>query len=290
MSRETAEIRRAEPRRPRHFAGLPLSRPLVMGIVNVTPDSFSDGGLTFEPERAVAAGLAQVEAGADIVDVGGESTRPGASPVDPAEERRRVVPVVRALAAAGVVVSLDSRHAATMAAALDAGARIVNDITALTGDPDSLALAARRRAPVVLMHMQGEPQSMQAAPHYGDVVAEVTTYLARRAVACEAAGVAGEDICLDPGIGFGKTLEHNLALLAGLPRLVGLGYPVLVGVSRKAFIGRLSGGLPAERRTPGSLAAGLAALQAGAQILRVHDVAETRQAVDVWQAIRTAAA
>lgn len=270
------------------FAGLALTRPLIMGIVNVTPDSFSDGGDRFDPAMAIAAGLAQRAAGADLVDIGGESTRPDAEPVSPGEEQRRVLPVVRGLAGEGIAVSIDTRHAETMAAALDAGARIVNDVTALTGEAASLPLVARRRAPVVLMHMRGDPQTMQKAAHYEDVVAEVRDYLAARAAACEAAGIARADICLDPGIGFGKTLKHNLALLAGLRELAALGYPLLIGVSRKSFIGRLSGGAAPKERTPGSIAAALAAVTRGAAMLRVHDVAETAQALTVWRAIETA--
>ncbi len=270
------------------FAGLSLARPLVMGIVNVTPDSFSDGGDRFRLEDAVAAGLAQHAAGADLVDVGGESTRPRAEAVAPEEEQRRVLPVIEALARRGVPVSIDTRHAATMAAALDAGARVVNDVTALTGDPQSLALVAARGAPVVLMHMQGTPETMQQAPAYDDVVEEVARYLLARAQACEAAGLAREAICLDPGIGFGKTLEHNLALLAGTERLAGLGYPVMIGVSRKSFIGRLAGGAAPKERAPGSIAAALFALSRGARLLRVHDVAETRQALAVWSAVAAA--
>lgn len=271
------------------FAGLSLSRPLIMGIVNVTPDSFSDGGDRFQAETAIAAGLAQHDAGADLVDIGGESTRPNAEPVSPEEEQRRVLPVVQALASAGVPVSIDTRNAQTMAAALDAGARIVNDVTALTHDPGALPLVAERKVPVILMHMRGTPQTMQQDPQYDDVVGEVADYLLKRAKACEAVGIAAQDICLDPGIGFGKTMAHNLALLAGLERLVDLGYPLLIGVSRKAFIGRLAGGAEPKTRSPGSIAAALAAIAKGAAILRVHDVAETAQALAVWSAIEAAA-
>ncbi len=270
------------------FAGFTLARALVMGIVNVTPDSFSDGGDRYLAEAAIAAGMAQRDAGADIVDIGGESTRPRAAPVSPEEEQRRVLPVVSALAEAGVAVSIDTRHAATMAAALDAGARIVNDVTALTGDPAALALVAERRVPVVLMHMQGSPETMQQAPQYDAVVREVGDYLLARARACEAAGLAPGDICIDPGIGFGKTMEHNLALLAGLDQLVDLGYPVMIGASRKSFIGRLAGGAEPKQRAPGSIAAALSSIAKGAKILRVHDVAETAQALAIWSAIKAA--
>ncbi|MBM3565909.1 MAG: dihydropteroate synthase, partial [Alphaproteobacteria bacterium] len=224
------------------FAGLSLVRPLVMGVVNVTPDSFSDGGETARIELAIARGREHMAAGAEIIDIGGESTRPGAASASPEEEYSRVLPVVRALAAAGAVVSIDTRHARIMMAVLDAGARIVNDITALTGDGDSLAVVAGRGASVVLMHMQGEPGTMQDAPHYGDVVAEVLDYLAGRVEACVHAGIPREKIAVDPGIGFGKTVDHNVALLSNLGRFAGLGCAVALGVSRKSFIGRLSRG------------------------------------------------
>ena len=272
--------------RPRAaFAGLALDRARIMGVINVTPDSFSDGGDRFDPGRAVSDGQAMLAAGADILDVGGESTRPGAAPVDSEEEQRRVLPVVRALAAEGAVVSIDSRHAATLAEALAAGATIANDISALTGDPESLPLIARSGCSVVLMHMQGAPRTMQQAPRYDDVVLDVYDFLEARLEACLEAGVPRERIALDPGIGFGKSLGHNLALLDSLAIFHGLGCPILLGVSRKSFIARLSGEAPPKARLPGSLAAALSGLARGAQILRVHDVAETRQAVRVWEAI-----
>ncbi|MBL8702370.1 MAG: dihydropteroate synthase [Alphaproteobacteria bacterium] len=270
---------------PREFAGLDLSHPRLMGIVNVTPDSFSDGGRHAGAAAAIDHGLALAAAGAAVLDVGGESTRPGAEPVPVEEEVRRVVPVVQALARAGHCVSVDTRRAAVMRAAIDAGARIVNDVTALTGDRDSLDVVAAARVAVVLMHMQGEPRTMQAAPRYDDVVAEVGAYLAARVDACRARGMRDADLCVDPGIGFGKTLEHNIALLRGLPRLRMPGVALLVGVSRKGFIGTLSGIAEPAARVAGSLAAGLAAIDGGADILRVHDVAETRQALDVWRGI-----
>lgn len=270
---------------PGRFAGLVLDRPRLMGIVNVTPDSFSDGGRFLETEAAIAHGRALRAAGADILDVGGESTRPGASPVGAAEEKARVVPVVKALAAEGALVSIDTRHASVMAAALDAGARLVNDVTALEGDPDSLALVARRVVPVVLMHMRGEPGTMQNDPRYNDVVAEVRDYLERRVAACTAAGIPKERIAVDPGIGFGKTVDHNLALIRHLDRLADLGCAILLGASRKSFIGALSKGEPATERLPGSLAAALAGVARGAHILRVHDVAATAQALAVWGGI-----
>ena len=267
------------------FAGLSLVRPLVMGIVNATPDSFSDGGILLDEANAIRRGLTLVEEGADIVDIGGESTRPGAAPVGIAEEWRRVGGTIAALARAGAVVSVDTRHAEIMRRALDAGARIVNDITALTGDGDSLRAVALSGASVVLMHMQGEPATMQADPRYDDVVAEVEAYLAQRIGACRAAGLTLAHIAIDPGIGFGKTVAHNLALLAACGRLRRLGAAVLIGASRKSFIAKLSRGAAAQDRLGGSLAAALAAVAQGADILRVHDVAATRQALDVWRAI-----
>jgi dihydropteroate synthase len=269
-----------------NFAGLSLARPLVMGIVNVTPDSFSDGGDFAESDAAIRHGLKLVEEGADIVDVGGESTRPGSAPVSGDEEWRRVGKVVAALARAGALVSIDTRHAETMRRALGDGARIVNDVTALTGDADSLDVVAGSSAGVVLMHMQGDPTTMQKDPHYDDVVADVAAYLAARVAACRAAGIAPERIAVDPGIGFGKTLEHNLQLLANCRRLRQLGAALLIGASRKSLIGKLAGGgAVAKDRLGGSLAAALAAVAQGADIVRVHDVAATRQALAVWRAI-----
>lgn len=267
------------------FAGLPLDRPRVMGIINVTPDSFSDGGDRFDSGRAIADGEAMRAAGADILDVGGESTRPGADPVSEEEELRRVIPVVRGLSDAGALISIDTRHARVMAAALDAGASIVNDVTALTGDRGSLSLVAQARVPVVLMHMQGDPHTMQQQPSYRDVALDIYDYLNARIDACEAAGLPRRYIAVDPGIGFGKTLSHNLELLDRVAILHGLGCPVLVGASRKSFIARLSPAEHAKQRLPGSLAAALAAVARGVQLLRVHDVAETLQAIAVWQAI-----
>jgi dihydropteroate synthase len=267
------------------FAGLALDRPRIMGVVNVTPDSFSDGGDFVEGAAAIEHCLALREAGAEILDVGGESTRPGAAPISTAEELRRVIPVVRALAAAGAVVSIDTRHARVMGEAIAAGAAIVNDITALTGDPASLDLLARSGASVVLMHMRGEPRSMQANPVYEDAPREIRDYLAERVAACLAAGIPPARIAVDPGIGFGKNDGHNLALLRELGMLHELGVALLLGVSRKSFIGRLSRGEAPKERLAGSLAAGLAGLDRGVQILRVHDVSETRQAIAVWQAL-----
>jgi dihydropteroate synthase len=271
------------PRGP--FAGLTLDRPRIMGILNVTPDSFSDGGDRLDPGRAVADGLAMLEAGADLLDVGGESTRPGAAEVAEAEELRRVEPVVRGLAQAGATVSIDTRHARVMAEALEAGARLVNDVTALTGDPAALPLVARAEVPVVLMHMRGEPKTMQRDPVYGDAPLEVFDFLEARLAACVEAGIPLDRVAVDPGIGFGKTVMHNLQILDRLALYQGLGCAVLLGVSRKSFIARLARAEPAKARLPGSLAAALAGLDRGVQILRVHDVAETAQAVAVWRGI-----
>ncbi len=256
-----------------------------MGVVNVTPDSFSDGGETLVAAAAVERALALVEEGADIIDVGGESTRPGASPVSVAEELARVLPVVRELAAAGVLVSIDTRRAEVMEAAIAAGVGIVNDVTALAGDPRSLNVVAGAGVCVVLMHMRGEPRTMQAAPSYHDPAREVFQWLADRVAACEAAGIGRDRIAVDPGIGFGKTVAHNADILARLGLYRDLGSAVVVGVSRKSFIARLSRGEPPHERLAGSIAAALAAIERGTHILRVHDVAETRQALAVWRAI-----
>ena len=251
--------------------------PAIWGILNVTPDSFSDGGRWLEPGAAVEQGLRLIEEGADVLDVGGESTRPGAAEVPAAEERRRVVPVIEALVAAGVKVplSVDTRKAEVARAALDAGAGIVNDVSAGTHDAALLPLVAERRAGLVLMHMQGEPGTMQRAPTYGDVVLEVRRWLEARRRAALEAGIPAGSLWLDPGIGFGKTLEHNLALLQGLERFTALG-PVLLGASRKSFLGALTGRLPAERLV-GSLACAARAAQAGVAAVRGHDVGPTRE-------------
>jgi dihydropteroate synthase len=267
------------------FAGLSLDRPRLMGIVNVTPDSFSDGGDAYRVEAAIARGMSLAAAGADIIDVGGESTRPGAAPVDPQEEKRRVLPVVRALARDGLTVSIDTRHAQVMEAALDEGAAIINDVTGLAGDPRSLAVAADRRAPVVLMHMRGEPRTMQEQARYENLLLDINDELASRVARCLAAGIVAENICIDPGIGFAKTMEQNLPVIAHLALLHGIGLPILAGVSRKGFIGRLSGVTEPKERGPGSIAAGLACLDKGVQLLRVHDVAATAQAVAVWRGL-----
>jgi dihydropteroate synthase len=261
-------------------------RTLLMGIINVTPDSFYDGGKRFDPSKAIADGLGLVEAGADIVDVGGESTRPGAPPVSVEEELRRVLPVVQGLRrTVKVPISIDTYKAPVARAALTEGADIVNDISALRFDPEMGALLAREKVPVVLMHMQGTPQTMQAEPRYDDVLREVQDFLAARTEFALDAGVERNHIILDPGIGFGKTVDHNLILLRGLPSLASLGYPILVGASRKAFIGKILDAKPDER-LEGSVAAAVSAVFGGAQIIRAHDVKETRRALRVADAIR----
>ena len=267
------------------FAGLSLDKPRLFGVINVTPDSFSDGGEALALSEALKRGRAMLDDGADILDVGGESTRPGAEPVSAEEERARVVPVVKGLSEMGALVSIDTRRAEVMAAAIDAGAGIVNDVTALTGDQDSLGLVADRGVAVVLMHMQGEPDSMQENPQYENAAEDVFGTLKARFEACEEAGIRRHRIAVDPGIGFGKTVDHNLEILNRLDIYRGLGLPVLLGVSRKSFIAKLSRGEAPKDRVPGSLAAVLAAWAQGVRMFRVHDVAETRQALAVAQAI-----
>lgn len=268
-----------------HWAGLSLARPLVMGILNLTPDSFSDGGRLGGLDAVLQAAGEMLEAGADILDIGGESTRPGAVPVPPDEEQTRILPAIRALAARGAVISVDTRHASTMTAALDAGARIVNDVTALTHDPRAPGVVAAWRAPVVLMHMRGTPTTMNSLNRYGDIGPEVAAELSAQVATAMAAGIAREAIAIDPGIGFAKIGAQNVALLRDLGPLRALGFPLLVGVSRKGFIGTLSGEPVPAWRLGGSIAGALFALSQGAQILRVHDVAETVQAVRVWRAL-----
>lgn len=263
---------------------LALDRPLVMGVVNVTPDSFSDGGRYATRDSAIAHARSLIEEGADIVDVGGESTRPGAAPVSIDEERRRVLPVLEALSGCGVPISVDTRKPELMREAIAAGASFVNDIGALEAS-GALEAVARTSAAVCLMHKQGDPQTMQHNPHYQDVVREVRAYLAQRVDAAQAAGIARERIVIDPGFGFGKTLEHNVALLRGLPELAALGVPVLAGLSRKAMLGRITG-RNASERVHASVAAALFAAEQGARIIRVHDVAATRDALAVWFALR----
>ena len=265
---------------------LDLRRPLVMGILNTTPDSFSDGGLHDSPTSAVIHAERMIADGASILDIGGESTRPGATPVPESEELARVRPIVLRFAADDTVpVSVDTRRAAVASACVDAGASIINDISGFR-DPAMVAVALGCDAGVVIMHMLGEPGSMQANPSYDDVVAEVGGYLVAQAAVLEAAGVARERIAIDPGIGFGKTLEHNVALLRALPELAALGYPLVVGVSRKRFIGELTGVETPASRMPGSLAAACYAVEHGAHVVRVHDVAPTVQAVAIAAALR----
>lgn len=269
----------------KHFAGMTVSnRPLIMGIVNVTPDSFSDGGQHDHAEAAIAHGLQLWAEGADILDVGGESTRPGAAPVPLQEEINRVVPVIAGLKKAGARVSVDTRHTAVMQAALEVGVDVINDVTALS-DQGALACVAQAQVPVILMHMQGQPQTMQENPHYEDVVGDIYTYLDNRIQVCEEAGLTRDLICVDMGIGFGKTLDHNRALLTQLDRFHGLDCAVLLGASRKSFIAHICGDTPPQDRLAGSLVAALKAADAGVQIVRVHDVADTKQALDVWAAL-----
>ncbi len=270
------------------FAGLSLDKPRIFGIINVTPDSFSDGGEALAVEDALERGRAMIAAGADILDVGGESTRPGAGSVSAEEEIVRVLPVVKALSETGAQVSIDTRRAAVMKAAIEAGAKIINDITALTHDPDSMRVAAECGVAVVLMHMQGEPGTMQDDPQYQDAALDVFGYLKDRVEACEAAGMDRALIAVDPGIGFGKTVDHNLEILARLDLYSDLGCPVLLGASRKNFIGKISREEEPKDRVAGSLAAVLSAVRQGVRLFRVHDVAETRQALDVWEAIEAA--
>lgn len=276
-----------QPRPP--FAGLIMDGrqrgPHVMGIINATPDSFSDGGDHLDPQRAIHAGLEMVAAGATIIDVGGESTRPGADIVPIAEEIRRVVPVIQGLAERGVCVSIDTRHAAVMDAAVRAGAAIINDVTALEGDTDSLNVAAGLGVPVILMHMKGEPQTMQQAPSYFYAPLDVYAALARRVSACLAAGIPRHHLAVDVGIGFAKSDSHNTEILARLGLYHGLGCAQLLGVSRKSYIGRLSRGEPPRQRVPGSLATAVLAAEQGVQMIRVHDVPETVQALTIWRAI-----
>ena len=269
--------------------GLPTDRPLVMGIVNVTPDSFSDGGETPDRASAVARAKAQVAAGADILDIGGESTRPGAEDVSIADEIDRTAPVIAALRAAGVStpISIDTRKAAVAAAALREGADMINDVAALTHDPELGPLVAEAGVPLCLMHAQGTPQTMQIDPRYEDVLIEVFDWLAARMAAAEGHGIDRARLIVDPGIGFGKMLEHNLTLLKGLALFHGLGAPILLGASRKRFIGTLSGVEVAGQRMAGSLAVALHAAGQGAQVLRVHDVTETVQALALWRAMTT---
>jgi dihydropteroate synthase len=263
-----------------------LDQPQVMGIINVTPDSFSDGGRFAEAGAAIEGGVDMSSAGAAILDVGGESTRPGAKPVWAQDEIERVVPVVERLAAGGAAVSIDTRKSEVMTAAVRAGARMVNDVSALTFDPRSGEAVAAAGVPVVLMHHLGTPETMQQDPRYEDVLVEIYLWLGERIAAAEAAGIARSSILVDPGFGFGKTVAHNLELMNGLALFHSLGCPLVVGASRKRTIGALSGEAPADQRLGGSIAFALKAAEQGAQILRVHDVPETVQALRVWRGLR----
>ncbi|NUH66137.1 dihydropteroate synthase [Sulfitobacter sp. S0837] len=267
------------------IAGLQMDRPRVMGILNATPDSFSDGGLHADAQVAVKAGLAMQVAGVDMIDVGGESTRPGSDTVAPDEEIARVVPVIEGLRAGGAgAISIDTRKAPVTEAAVAAGADLVNDVAALTFDPALAPFCAAQNLPVCVMHAQGDPATMQRDPRYDNVLLDVYDYLAERLTALEAQGIARKNMVVDPGIGFGKTLEHNLALLGRLSLFHGLGVPVLLGASRKRFIGTIGGAEAGSGRAPGSIGVALAALNHGVQFLRVHDVSETIQAIALWRA------
>ncbi len=285
VSVEPAEISAQPIRRPLVLGGrrYDLARPLVLGIVNVTADSFSDGGRFLDPERALDHARQLIADGADLVDLGAESTRPGALSIPVAAEIARLLPLISTLAAEGIAVSVDSRKPDVMRAAIAAGAAMINDVSALSA-PGAIEACAASRVGVCLMHMQGEPATMQQAPHYVDVLREVRDYLAARAQACVDAGIAADRIVLDPGFGFGKTLAHNLTLTRELAVLVDLGYPVLAGWSRKSSLGAITG-RPVEQRLAASLAASLAAVARGAMLLRVHDVRETVDALKLWQAI-----
>jgi len=267
-----------------------LDQPQVMGILNVTPDSFSDGGAHDDPARSIEAGFAMAAAGAALIDIGGESTRPGSKPVWEEDEIQRVMPPLRMLAGGGTAISLDTRKAAVMEAALAEAPVLVNDVSALTWDERAAAVVARTGAPVILMHHQGAPETMQQNPTYdGPVLLAVYDWLEERIRAAEAAGIARERILIDPGIGFGKTVHHNLDLMNGLALLHGLGCPIVLGASRKRMIGALSNEAPADQRLGGSIALALKAVEQGAQIVRVHDVPETVQALKVWRGLRDAA-
>ncbi len=267
-----------------------LDQPQVMGVLNVTPDSFSDGGQFMDdPETANAHAAAMLEAGAALIDVGGESTRPGAAAVWEGDELKRVIPAIERLAAAGAAISTDTRRPAVMEAALAAGAHVINDVSALRHDPRSLEFAARAGVPVVLMHAPGEGDDLHASANYADVVLDVFDWLAARRDAAIGAGIGRDKILLDPGIGFGKSVAENLALLNALPLFHALGQPLLLGASRKRMIGALSAEAPAHQRLGGSLALALKGMEAGVQLLRVHDVAETVQAIRVWRGLKDAA-
>lgn len=270
------------------FCGVNMQHPAIMGILNTTPDSFSDGGQHFSLENAVNGAKAMISAGADIIDIGGESTRPGADFIPAEEEIRRTAPVISALRVAGVAtsISIDTRKAVVARNAFDAGAQLFNDVTALSFDPDSLTTAGEIGASVCIMHAVGDPKTMQDNPVYENILLDVYDYLEDRIAACIAAGIAREKIMIDPGIGFGKTQDHNLQLLRGISLFHGLGCPILLGVSRKRFIGTIGNAPVAADRVAGSIAVGLNALSQGVQMLRVHDIAETKQAIALWLALQ----
>jgi dihydropteroate synthase len=267
------------------LAGGPGS--VVVGILNVTPDSFSDGGDFLDPEAAAEHAAAMLDEGAEILDLGGESTRPGSDPVSQDEEIRRLIPVIERILAVrpGAVISVDTYRSGTATAALGAGARLINDVTALRGDPRMASVVKEARCPVILMHMQGEPKTMQKEPHYEDVVREVRDFLAQRAESAVAAGIGPESVIVDPGIGFGKNLGHNLDLLQNLDTIVDLGFPVLIGASRKTFIGRITGVREARERVFGTVATTVLAYERGATFFRVHDVRANREALAVAEAV-----
>jgi len=259
--------------------------PMIMGVVNVTPDSFSDGGEFFNSNKAIAHGLQLIQDGADILDVGGESTRPGAQVVDVKEEISRVVPVIEGLKDKAPFISIDTRNAETMQAALDAGANIINDVSALSYDPESINVAARAQVPVILMHSQGTPQNMQDNPNYNNAVNDVFEFLKSRIEYCETHRIDPDLLIIDPGIGFGKTLEHNLLLIRNIKEFHDLNVPIFLGTSRKSFIAAISQDEPADDRLGGSLSSALWGISQGVQIFRVHDVKETKQAFDDYEAI-----
>lgn len=267
------------------IGGLDFSEPRIMGIVNVTPDSFSDGGAFYDTSTAITHGLQLAGEGAHILDIGGESTRPGSDAVSPEDELARVLPVIEALTDAGPLLSCDTRKASVMTAAASAGADMINDVSALGHDPKAMETAAALGLPVVLMHAQGEPKTMQQDPKYDDVCLDVFDALAERIAACEAAGIKRQNIVADPGIGFGKTFHHNLQLIDNLALFHGLGVPLMLGASRKAFIGAVTGAKAAGERVQGSVAVAVEGLRRGAHLFRVHDVAETAQALSVYAAV-----
>ncbi len=271
-----------QPRKP--VAGLSMDQPQIMGIVNVTPDSFSDGGTFLQSDAAIDHGKKLYKDGAAILDIGGESTRPGADYVSQEQEADRVIPVLEGLAKLDTILSVDTRKPFVMTSAANAGANFINDVTALSFAPDSLQTASKTGLPVCLMHSQGTPETMQDNPQYENVVLDVYDYLSERITACLNTGISKDQIVIDPGIGFGKTVRHNLALIEQIAMFHGLGVPILLGASRKSFIGAITKNDDAGQRLPGSLAVALAGVRSGVQISRVHDVAETVQTVKIWQA------